>query len=158
MTATHAVTMNGQMSTELTPEPGGLSAGERLTASLHRMDGERFFACLLWRLPEGVEFDRYDLASGPDEYIQCAGGGAGRLTCEIRVASDGGFRHYVIGRRGDAGPKPASEPIRWAAFETTVQENEVLSADEVAELFQAYLADETIPAAYQCRELVFSRE
>src|SRR3954452_1359046 len=153
MTASHAMTINGRVSMELWPQPG-LSLEEELTVRLQRLDGESVFAYLLWRLPEGVPFDRYDLGSGPTEYIQCAGGVARRFTCEIRVAFDGGFRQFVIGRRDDTGSRATSDVVLWDGHETAVQENEVLSVREVAELFRAYLVDEAVPAAYECRSLV----
>src|SRR3954451_2419466 len=153
MMASYAVTINGRMSMALEAQPER-TLGEELTAGLHGLDGQSAFAYLLWRLPDGVPFADYDCGAGPDEYIQCAGGMAGRFTCEIRVASGGGFRHYVIGRSGETDPQPTWEVLRWDAYETPVRKNEVLSASEVAELFRAYLAGEIIPAAYECRELM----
>lgn len=150
--ATHGVTMNGRISTELKPRPGR-TLEEELTARLGLLDGATRFALLLWRLPEGVPFDRFDLDSGPTDYIQCAGGVAGRFTCEVRsVASDGRPRQEVIGRaqdQHDAG----SETVRWGEHETTVRENEVLRLGELEELFTAYLTGEEIPGGYERRVL-----
>jgi hypothetical protein len=146
--------MNGRISTELKPRPGR-TIEEELAARLDLLDGEDRFALLLWRLPEGVPFDRFDLDSGPTDYIQCAGGVAGRFMCEVRrVAPDGRPRHEVIGRGPVTGPALASALVPWSEKETSVQANEVLSRDEVAELFTAYLAHDSVPAGYECRELV----
>jgi hypothetical protein len=155
MTAAHAVTMNGRVSTELKSRPGR-SVQEELNARLALLDGKERFALWLWRLPAGVPFDRVDLETGPTEFIQCAGGVAERFTCEVRrVDPDGNPQHEVIGRR-EPGEASAvrSENIRWADRTASVRRNEVLDRDEVSELFRAYLASGEIPAAYETRPLV----
>lgn len=145
--------MNGRISTELKPRPGR-TVEEELIARLHLLDGADRFALLLWRLPAGVPFDQFDLDSGPTDYIQCAGGLAGRFTCEIRtMASDGSPRQEVIGRPlGEQDLE--SETVRWGERQTTVRENEVLRLSDLEELFTAYLSDGEIPGGYERRPLV----
>jgi hypothetical protein len=154
MTAGHAVTMNGRITTQLRPRPGS-SIEEELSSRLGLLDGKRRFALLLWRLPEGVPFDLVDLDSGPTEYIQCAGGASGRFTCEVRrLDADGSPRHEVIGRRADGVASIVrTEVIYWAENESTVQQNEVLSRGELRELFGSYPASGEIPASYDTRSL-----
>lgn len=154
MTAAHAVTMNGRITTQLKPRPGR-SIQEELNSRLALLDGKDRFALLLWRLPDGVPFDLVDLDSGPTEYIQCAGGVSGRFTCEVRrVSTDGSPMQEIIGRpsRGEASTV-RTETIHWAENETTVQENEVLDLGELCELFGSYLASGEIPASYETRKL-----
>ena len=153
MTSTHAVTVNGRTSFELEPQPG--DGCDELRESLARLDGTAFFAFCLWRLPDGVPFDRVDLDSESQEYIQCAGGVSGRFTCEIRqLGLDGRASHEVIGRRGDGeSSTELAEFIRWAEHGTPVQRNEVLDLDELVELFASYLASGGIPSSYSTRTL-----
>ena len=152
MTAPHGVTMNGRISTALKPRPGR-TIEEELAARLSLLDGADRFALLLWRLPEGVPFDRFDLDSGPTDYIQCAGGVAGRFTCEVRrVASDGRHQQEVIGRT-PVDDELKSETVHWGEHKTIVRENEVLQLDELEELFTTYLANGEIPGRYARRLL-----
>jgi hypothetical protein len=152
MTATHAVTMNGRITTQLLPRRRS-SVEAELSSRLALLDGRMRFALLLWRLPERVPLDLVDLDSGPTEYIQCAGGASGRFTCEVRrLDADGGPRHEVIGRRTDGEASTVrTEAIHWAKNESIVQQNEVLDRGEIRELFGSYLATGEIPASYGTR-------
>jgi hypothetical protein len=154
MTAAHAVTMNGRITTPLKPRPGR-SIQEELNSRLALLDGQQRFALLLWRLPDGVPFDLVELDSGPAEYIQCAGGVSGRFTCEVRrLGADGNPRQEIVGRpSGDEASTAPTETVQWAENERTVQENEVLNRDELCELFGSYLASGEIPASYETRLL-----
>lgn len=154
MTTAHAVTMNGRITTVLKPM-SGRSIQEELSARLALLDGQSRFALLLWRLPDGVPFDLADLDSGPMEYIQCAGGVAGRFTCEVRrISTDGSPRQKIIGRPPrDETSTALTETIDWAENKTTVRQNEVLDLTEVCELFGSYLTSGDIPASYEARLL-----
>jgi hypothetical protein len=153
MTTAYAVTMNGRISTELKPRPGR-SIQEELSARVNLLDGENRFALWLWRVPDGVPFDLVDLESGPAEFLQCAGGVAGRFTCEVRrLGTDGNPRQEVIGRRSCESSPDRSETIRWAEHAVSVRPNEVLDREEVSELFATYLASGEIPARYETRPL-----
>jgi hypothetical protein len=155
MTPAHAVTMNGRTSFELKPLPGGGSVYDELRTLLSRLDGKDRFALLLWRLPDGVPFDLVDLDSEPQEYIQCAGGVAGRFTCEIRrLGLDGRASQEVIGRReAGGGSTQPDEFVHWAEHGTAVQRSEVLGFDELVELFESYLTSGEIPSSYGTRVL-----
>ncbi|WP_024285341.1 hypothetical protein [Cellulomonas sp. KRMCY2] len=146
--------MNGRITTVLKPM-SGRSIQEELSARLALLDGKSRFALLLWRLPDGVPFDLLDLDSGPGEYIQCAGGVAGRFTCEVRrLSADGSPRQEVIGRpTRDETSTVRTETIDWAENKTTVRQNEVLDFGEVCELFGSHLASGDIPASYETRLL-----
>lgn len=152
--AAYAVTVNGRLSMELKSSPS-----RSIDAELHRMlsllDGELRFAFLLWRLPDGVSLERFNLKTGPTEYLQCAGGFSGRFVCETRWTDPEGItRHESIGR-GEAEVGDAQyEKVRWSTFETTVRSSEVLSLDEIIELFDSYLAVGEIPASYRTRQVV----
>jgi len=154
MTATHAVTMNGRITTQLKPMQGR-SVQEELDARLALLDGRNRFALLLWRLPDGVPFDLVDLDSEPTEYIQCAGGASGRFTCEIRrLGPDGRPSQEVIGRRRDDEDSSArTETIRWGANKTIVQQHEILDREQLSELFASYLASGELPSSYTTRAL-----
>ena len=154
MTAAHVVTMNGRITTLLKPA-AGRSIQEELNARLALLDGTDRFALLLWRLPDGVPFDLVDLDAGPMEYIQCAGGLAGRFTCEVRrLSPDGSPRHEVIGRPASDQAAPVrTETIVWAESKTTVRQNEVLDLQEVCQLFGKFLAAGEIPSSCETRPL-----
>jgi hypothetical protein len=134
----HAVTMNGRISTELKPLQGR-SVREELEARLELLDGKNRFSFLLWRLPAGIPFDQVDLDAERNEYIQWAGGVAGRFTCELRqLDGQGSPRQYVIGRAVDEGVDHSQTAVLWDDHRTLVRESEVLTLDEVRELFVSY--------------------
>jgi hypothetical protein len=151
MTVSHAVTMNGRISTALKPR-AGRSTREELQDRLDLLDGTERFSLWLWRLPEGVPFDRIDLEAWPREFIQCAGGLSGRFTCEIRrIDADGNTRHDVIGRSTQSASAVSNQAIRWAEHTTNVRENEVLDREALGELFGTYLVSSEIPEGYETR-------
>lgn len=153
MTAKYAVTMNGTISTELKPRTG-YSLEDELSFRLNLLNGKDRFALLLWTLPDGVPFDRVDLASEPTEYIQCAGGISGRFTCELRrFGSGGAVRHEVIGRADAREHEASTEVVQWGDTETAVGPNEVLDREAIDALFRAYLASPEIPSGFQTRKL-----
>jgi hypothetical protein len=147
---THAVTVNGHTSMEL-ESFRDLSDEDELVQRLRTLDGVDSFALVLWKLPEGVAFADVDVAEASGEnYMQCAGRFSGSLTCEIRDP-DG---HFVLGRASDADEDaPIESVIEWNAHRTLVRENEVLSGDEVAELFVSYLQTGHEPDGYIRREI-----
>jgi hypothetical protein len=152
MTASHAVTLNGRITTQLAAGQGK-SIQEELYSRLALLDGTDRFALLLWRIPDGVPFDLVDLASGPPEYIQCAGGISGRFTCEIRrFNADGDLIHEVIGRLpSEETSTLRHETVEWGKNETTVQQNEVLGLEDLRELFWSYVVSGQIPTPYVTR-------
>lgn len=153
MIPVYAVTMNGRISTELKPRPGR-SLNEELGHRLSLLDGGERFALLLWRLPDGVPFDKFDLESGPQEYIQCAGGLSGRFMCEMWHAdpSGGSARHQILGRERIDADEEATEVVRCSNIDTPVRPNEVLNVDEVRQLFESYLTSGDIPSSYRKRD------
>ena len=116
------------------------------------LDGVNRYSFSLWRLPERVPFERVDLDRWPQEYIQAAGSKE-RLTVEIRRI-EGIGRQYVVGKCPPAGPMSHQVAIHWSGYETCVQENEVFTAVEAAEVFVHYYATGRIPEVYALRNLV----
>jgi hypothetical protein len=147
--ATHAYTINGRTSLQLKGSEGSQEA--ELRRLVHFLDGVKRCSLSLWAIPDGKEFDDVDVNTYPQEYVQAAGGGD-RMTAEIREIRDGQPHQWVIGRLGedDAG----QEVIEWDdGISTPVASNEVLGADEVADLFVNYYKTGTVPTSYSLREI-----
>jgi hypothetical protein len=126
----------------------------RLLGRLNRTDRYSF---LLWRLPadRGLgeltqrEYQRYSSV-----YMQCAGDFNGRVTCEIRESVDGEMHQYVLGRSDDlTDDAEADQLVPWNDHVTKVQPNEVLSGEEVADLFVHYYRTGTEAPGYSRREI-----
>lgn len=151
--ATHALTMNGRINTELKdPDDSPEVVIRKRLASL---DGQRRFALMLWPLPNGVPFAEVDVVSGPEEYIQAAGSRE-RMTVEVRRIEAGQPRQFVVGRdvtsRGDS--EHQAEVIKWdGEIETIVRPSEVFSADQAADLFVSYYGTGWVPETYTLRLL-----
>lgn len=133
---THALTMNGRVHGEV--KDAVMSPREVIRQRLGLLDGAVRYSLSLWRLPDGVPFDRVDLGAWPQEYVQAAGSADG-LTVEVRRAEQSGWGQYVVGRT----PRDTSDPlvevvIPWNGYETRVSSSEVFSAAEAAEVFTQY--------------------
>jgi hypothetical protein len=150
MTPAFAVTMNGRTSFELKPQ----SAEQEIVELAGRLDGVDRFSMILWRLPDGVPFVEVDVNDYPHEYMQCAGDFNDRMTCEIREAADDELHQYVLGRSADeTDDAEADQIVPWNDHVAKVRPNEVLSGDEVAELFVHYYRTGTEAPGYSRREL-----
>lgn len=147
---TYAVTMNGRIHTEL--KSHDRTPIEELRHRVHLLDGVERYSLLLWKLPEGVPFDRVDLNAWPLEYVQAAGGGD-RFTVEERRVVGGESNQYVLGRDPVAEPSE-DEVIHWNGVEAQVRSNEVWTSDEVAELFTTYVVGGELPPALTRRPLI----
>jgi hypothetical protein len=120
---------------------------------LRRMDGERLFSLLLWRLPRGLEFVDSNPTKNADEYLQCAGS-ADRMTLEVRRREGAGFAQYCIGRGPSLRATSASlVQISWAGHEVTVAPEEVFTAGEAESVFTEYFVSGKIPADCNLRLL-----
>lgn len=151
MTAiTHAFTMNGRIHGELKDPVDSPEVVVRKRIGL--LDGVNRYALSVWRLPEGIPFDRVDLTFWPQEYIQVAGSQM-CMTVEVRQIEDGVPRQYVVGRSTPGQKEPDSEvAVPWDAYEARVFANEVFDADEAADLFAMYLATDGVPEGYSLRQ------
>lgn len=148
---TYAVTMNGRVHTEL--KSYDRTPVEELRHRVHLLDGVERHSLLLWKLPEGVPFDRVDLDAWPQEYIQAAGGGDG-FTVEERRLVGGEPNEYIVGHDPAPEPSDADEVIHWNGLQAHVRSNEVWTSDEVAELFTTYLVEGELPPALTRRPLI----
>jgi hypothetical protein len=120
---------------------------------LRRMDGERLFSLLLWRLPPDCDFVDSNPTKNAHEYLQCAGS-ADRMTLEVRRREGAGFAQYSIGRRPSLKPSSASPvQISWAGHNVTVAPDEVFTAGEAESVFAEYFTSGTIPADCSLRLL-----
>lgn len=148
---THALTMNGRVHGEV--KDPVVSPPEVIEHRLGLLDGVVRYSLSLWRLPDGVPFDRVDLATWPQEYVQTAGSADG-MTVEVRRAEQSGWGRYVIGRpsRDTAGP-PVEVVIPWNGYEAHVSSDEAFSAPEAAEVFTQYYATGQIPGTFHFRPL-----
>jgi hypothetical protein len=146
---THAVTMNGRTSFELKGHAGS-SPEEEMIELLGKLDGVQRYSMIVWALPADRPFDRVDLRSFPTKYIQCAGGAAGGFICEVREGTAEAGTQCALGR---AEVSAGEEVVTWNGCSSTVPANEVLSVDEVGELFVEYFRSGSSPSSYARREL-----
>ncbi len=107
---------------------------------------EAVFAALSSLRAEGRAFAILERDSS---YVQAAGS-CERLTVEWRSAGDFGFRHWVVGR--DEMPGEFVE-IQCAVGPIMVQASEILTADEAAQVFRAFLERTGIPERYRLRDV-----
>jgi hypothetical protein len=141
--------MNGRISSQLL-SPGGQEDEIRRRVAL--LDGSQRYSLSLWAVPEGVPFDRVDLRSWPEQYIQAAGSHE-RMMVEVRSVVDDVAQQYVVGT-GDAGrPGEAKETISWNGCETAVAAGEVFDSAEAGELFVSYYRSGRVPESYSLRPL-----
>jgi hypothetical protein len=149
--ATHAITIDGRTSMEATPYDSTVEA--TIERAVRMIDGDRHFAASVWALPPGTPLDLVKPSEWPQEYIQAAGEDPGRLTAEVRQRDEtGGYEQFVIGRPG-ANSEAPTETISWSGGHSTVTPSEVLTADEVVELFLAYYRTGAVPSAFTRRPL-----
>jgi hypothetical protein len=156
MIPTHAWSMNGGKSdTEL--QAWDDRPEDEIRRLLGRLNKTDRYSFLLWRLPadRGLgeltqeEYNRYSSV-----YMQCAGDFAGRMTCEIRELVDGKPHQYVLGRVAEADDgAEADQIVPWNDHVATVRPNEVLSGEEVADLFVHYYRTGMEAPGYSRREL-----
>lgn len=146
----YAMTMSGRTTVDLKPPS---EASGQLLQALGRLDGERRFSLILFKLPEGAALDDVDLSTFPKEYLQCAGSQE-RMAVEIRVRESGDLRQYALGRaEGPADRMEPDEVIRWSSFETPVHHTEVFTGAEAAEIFLEYLSTGLVSSEYHRRLL-----
>jgi len=146
---THAMTTNGRIHGPF--KDSIESPFQLLRTRLDLLDGVRRYSLSLWRLPEGVPFDRVKLATWPQEYLQVAGS-ASRMTIEIRRFEGEVPKQYVVGRPPVVNTAP-DVVIPWNAHEVKVHPNEVFDASEAAEVFGSYFLKQEIPKTYLLRLL-----
>jgi len=149
--ATHAFTRNGRIHTEVSDtrfESPRQIIGHRLSL----LDGTALYSLSVWRLPEGVSFDKVNLRKWPQEYMQVAGSRE-RMTLEFRRFEDGLARQYVVGRPPNGSE--AEVVIPWDGYEARVFANEVFDSDEATELFTEYYFTGGVSETYHLRLLAF---
>lgn len=150
--ATYAITIDGHTSMEAAPYDTTVEAA--IERAVRMIDGGRHFAVSLWALPPGTAVDLVNHDEWPQEYIQAASEDRRRLTAEVRQRDEaGGYEQFVIGRPA-ARPEVSAETISWSDRTSSVTPSEVLTADEVVDLFIAYYRTGTVPPAFSRRPLV----
>jgi hypothetical protein len=148
---THAITIDGHTSMEAAPYDSTVEAA--IERAVRMLDGGRHFAVSLWALPPGTPIDLVKHDEWPQEYIQAAGEDGQRLTAEVRQRDDaGGYEQFVIGRSATSS-EALTETISWSGGSSAVTPSEVLTTDEVVELFLAYYHSGTVPPAFSRRPL-----
>lgn len=141
--------MNGRISGEVKDRL--LSPAELVEQRLALLDGVIRYSLSLWRLPDGITFDRVDLAAWPMEYVQVAGSRE-RLTIEVRRLEEGIPAQYVVGRHTpDASDSPTEVLVPWDGYEERVLSTEVFTAAEAAKIFVFYYATGDIPGSFRVR-------
>lgn len=149
--ASYAITIDGRTSMEAAASDSTVEA--TIERAVRMIDGDRHFAVSLWALPPGTPIDLVNRDEWPQEYIQAAGEDRGRLTAEVRRRDDaGGYEQFVIGRPGATSEAP-TETLSWPGGHSTVTPNEVLTADEVVDLFTAYYSTGDVPPVFSRRPL-----
>jgi hypothetical protein len=88
------------------------------------------------------------LSSG-DNYVQVSGS-QHALTLEIRLVSNGSFRHFKLGR-SPAHPEEAS--VRYGGGTMTVQKSEILNQDDCDAVFRRFFHGQDVPAVYVMRDI-----
>lgn len=145
--------MNGRIHGEVKDPIDPPAAVNRKRLAL--LDGTNRYSLSLWRLPPGVPFDRVNLVTWPQEYLQVAGCRDG-MTIEIRRFEGGAPRQYAAGRSiSDRNDTNAETVIRWNGGETKVFSNEVFTVEEAADLFAIYLENADVPETHLLRPLSF---
>ena len=151
---THAITIDGHTSMEAAPYDSTVEAS--IKRAVRMLDGGRHFAVSLWALPPDTPIDLVKHDEWPQEYIQAAGEDGERLTAELRQRDEaGGYEQWVIGR-SDTDAEALTETISWSGGSSTVTPGEVLTTDEVVDLFLAYYHTGTVPPAFSRRPLAAS--
>lgn len=151
---THAITIDGHTSMEAAPYDSTVEAS--IERAVRMLDDGRHFAVSLWALPPDTPIDLVKHDEWPQEYIQAAGEDGERLTAELRQRDEaGGYEQLVIGRSG-ADSEALTETISWSGGGSTVTPSEVLTTDEVVDLFLAYYHTGTVPPAFSRRPLAAS--
>jgi len=91
------------------------------------------------------------ILSRPDgSYVQCAGARL-RLIIEWRKTITGSeFKHFVIGKTSD---KHKATSINTSVGIIQLQQNEILSIKNAAEVFQRFYDSGTIPESYVVRDV-----
>jgi len=149
--ASHAITIDGRTSMEAAAYDSTVEA--TIERAVRMIDGDRHFAVSLWALPPGTPVDLVNRDEWPQEYIQAAGEDQRRLTVEVRRRDDaGGYEQFVVGRPR-ATPEAPTETISWPGGNSAVTPGEVLTADEVVDLFTAYYGTGAVPAEFSHRPL-----
>jgi hypothetical protein len=121
--------------------------------AVRMLDGGRHFAVNLWALPPGTPIDLVKHDEWPQEYIQAAGEDGRRLTAELRQRDEAGaYEQFVIGR-SETNSEAPTETVSWSGGCSAVTPSEVLTTDEVADLFVAYYHTGTVPPAISRRPL-----
>lgn len=143
MRATHAYTMNGRINIELVGQPEAVEA--EISRLVHLLDAERRYAIMLWRIPASIPFEKVKLKD-IQEYAQAAGSSQ-RMVAEIR---DAGGRQLALGRP-DPTEGEALEEVPWDGHVYTVPPSEVLTADDVSDIFIQYYRSGGAPAGVEQR-------
>jgi hypothetical protein len=140
---THAITMNGNIHGQLNPwEPD--TPEDEIARLLRLVDGTHRYSFSLWALPPNKPFDRINFRKNPQEYIQTAGA-PHRMTVEVREIVDGKPRQQVLGRPVDDPLTLTEDVVAWDGVKTPVKSNEVLTVDEVIEMFVHYYRSADAP-------------
>ncbi|KRE60089.1 hypothetical protein [Nostocoides sp. Soil756] len=150
MSATHAVTTNGRIHSELKPASGSLR--DQIQGRLQRLDAAERYSLGLWALPPGVAFDDVDLDAWPQEFLQAAGS-ADRMTVELRMIDAGLARQFVVGRAPLTDGAPADQEVFWDGFRETVRPAEVFTWAEAIDVFWTYCQSDEVGHPWVLREV-----
>jgi hypothetical protein len=116
-----------------------------LARSLRLLDAERRYSLVVWRLPEGTNWNNVDPATQSDEYLQCAGS-ASRLVIELRRREGDKHAQYVVGSEPTPGQgMEPTEVVKWGKYTLKVHRSEVYDAEKALPLFLAYVHSGQLP-------------
>ncbi|WP_354697185.1 hypothetical protein [Paraconexibacter sp. AEG42_29] len=121
---------------------------DRIARSLALLDGERYFAYALARLPSPTALhtvDRLEIT----EFVQVAGS-AIRLTIEVRHVSNDVIRHDVLGH---GAAQQNAETITFGGNSLTVHRHEVFDAASATDVLMHYYEHDVAPEAMTRRPL-----
>lgn len=96
----------------------------------------------------------YLLSLDAESYMQC-GGSQSACAIEVRIAdANGDYRCYAVGLDSNV-----TTPVRIFISEggVWVQQNEVLTIDDAAKLFDCFLARQALPAGYVLRDRALNK-
>lgn len=148
---THATTTNGKLHLDLIDTLRTIP--EQFSWALGRLDGRKYFAYSLWKLPEGQHADgEIDHKTWPDAYMQVAGT-AKAMTVDVRMLDEGKWTNFTVGRQTVKKRlgRQKTTVIRWLNHSIVVRENEVFDSAEATTMFEHYLERGTAPAGYELR-------
>ena len=122
---------------------------------LGRLDGDRVYSLVVWRLPQGRSFGESDPRLQATEYLQCAGTSS-RMTIEIRRRDGETYVQYCVGEAPDqyANGDPGAEAVEWAGHRVHVSVSELYDAESAKSVFEEYCRSGDTPPKCTLRKIV----